>query len=342
MIFFIFRKKFLRIFFGSLLILYALFVALFAYLFLGSPEVSSSITWGVNFSHTQALDQGLDWQETYLAILDDLGVRDVRIPIYWDELEAEQGQYDFSNWDWQIEQLARRDGRVILAIGFKLPRWPECRFPSWLESEQSIDRDKRLFQMIRTVVAHYRDNPTVIAWQVENEPLLTFGICPEADPGLLDAEIELVRRLDPSRPIIITDTGEFSFWIEAGKRADILGSTLYRIIHDPTLGFVEYNFINPTSYARKARILHLWRPDVKVIVTELQAEPWVLHLPIASRSLEEQNISMNPEQFRDNIDFARRTGFDTFYLWGAEWWYWMKTTQGQDEIWEEARPLFKE
>lgn len=335
-------KKIFRVVFAVALCVYAFFIAVYGYLYLGSPEQAEKITWGVNFSHLQAEDQGLDWRETYLALLDDLEVRDVRIPIYWDELEPQQGQYNFSNWDWQLEELEKRGGRAILAIGFKLPRWPECRFPPWLGEESGTSFDKRLFQMIRATVAHYRDNPTVWAWQVENEPLLTFGICPEADPDLLDAEIELVRRLDPSRPIIITDTGEFSFWIEAGKRADILGSTLYRIIHDPKLGFVEYNFINPTTYARKEKILHLWRPNVRVIVTELQAEPWVLHLPIASRSLEEQSISMNPEQFRANIDFARRTGFDEFYLWGAEWWYWLKTTQGQDEIWNDARELFRE
>jgi len=33
---------------------------------------------------------------------------------------------------------------------------------------------------------------------------------------------------------------------------------------------------------------------------------------------------MNLEQFKKNIEFAQKTGFDTIYLWGAEWWHWLK------------------
>jgi len=36
-------------------------------------------------------------------------------------------------------------------------------------------------------------------------------------------EIALVRAKDPSRKVIVTDSGELSFWISAAKRADILG-----------------------------------------------------------------------------------------------------------------------
>ena len=37
----------------------------------------------------------------------------------------------------------------------------------------------------------------------------------------------------------------------------------------------------------------------------------------------------------------KKTGLDTFYLWGVEWWYWMKTAQNQPAIWTEAKTLFK-
>jgi hypothetical protein len=50
---------------------------------------------------------------------------------------------------------------------------------------------------------------------------------------------------------------------------------------------------------------------------------------------------MNLEQFRENIEFARKTGLDTFYLWGAEWWYWLKEKQNNSEIWNEVRNLLK-
>ncbi len=46
------------------------------------------------------------------------------------------------------------------------------------------------------------------------------------------------------------------------------------------------------------------------------------------------------KEFRKNIEFARKTGLDTFYLWGVEWWYWMKERQKLPEIWNEAKNLF--
>ena len=248
-----------------------------AFVFVGKATPAQHIEWGATFSHSQAEDLGLDWKETYTALLDDAGVRNFRIPVYWDELEREDGVYDFSSWDWQLQELEKRRGKAFLVVGFKLPRWPECRFPDHLKDTPRAEWEPALFQMLRAVVLHYKDNPVVWAWQVENEPLLDFGICPEKDADLLDKEIELVRKLDPSRPIIITDTGENSFWIEAGKRADIIGSTLFRIIHDPRLGFVRYPY-PPIMYHRKSVWIN-WLFGKPVIFSEAQAEPWVTSPP---------------------------------------------------------------
>ena len=49
---------------------------------------------------------------------------------------------------------------------------------------------------------------------------------------------------------------------------------------------------------------------------------------------------MDLSQFRKNIEFAEKTGFKRFYLWGSEWWYWLKITKGDSNIWEETKKLF--
>jgi len=334
---------FFKIFFGLLLVLYFLFVTIYGFLFIGpAPQATKTedAKWGVNFSHRQAEALGLDWQETFLALADDLGAEYWRIPVYWDELEQAKDEYDFTPWDWQIEQLEARNAKVILALGFKLPRWPECHFPKWLEGESQTTRERELFQYIREVVAHYRNSDAIILWQVENEPFLwPFGECPRPDSNLLNSEVELVRALDPSRQIMITDSGEWSLWVFAGKRADVFGSTLYRIIHDPRIGFLEYTFFTPTFHARKEVFLRWFYPDLEVQVIELQAEPWVTSLPLSLENLQEQNKTLSPEQFDKNIQFALDTGWDTFYLWGAEWWYWLKVNE-YDEIWNKAKNLF--
>ena len=49
---------------------------------------------------------------------------------------------------------------------------------------------------------------------------------------------------------------------------------------------------------------------------------------------------MNLKQFKKNIEFAKNTGLKEHYLWGAEWWHWLKTKQNNDNIWNEAKSLF--
>src|SRR3989344_5588209 len=174
-----------------------------AFLSLGTAKQAERITWGATFGHSQARDLGLDWQETFLALLDDAGVRNFRIPVYWDELEPQKGEFYFEPWDWQLDQLQQRRGKAFLAIGFKLPRWPECRMPGWAKDLSKEKRNEEILRMMEEVVNHYKNHSAVWAWQVENEAFLTFGECPEPRiaEDQLDREIALVKQLDPSRPI---------------------------------------------------------------------------------------------------------------------------------------------
>jgi hypothetical protein len=153
---------------------------------------------------------------------------------------------------------------------------------------------------------------------------------------LVRKEIELVKSLD-SRPIVFTDSGEFSLWINAAKFGDIVGTTLHRKVYFKEIKkYITYPF-PPVYYWRKAKLIDFFFHK-KVIITELQAEPWCKNL-IYNCEIEEQKITMDFKQFKKNVDFAKNTGMDTIYLWGGEWWYWMKK-QGKPEIWEEAKHYF--
>ena len=187
----------------------------------------------------------------------------------------------------------------------------------------------------------YKDNDTIAVWQVENEPLFKFGLCPWYDKNFLKKEVELVKSLDSTRQIIISDSGEQSMWFGAAKIGDIVGTTMYRkvwgLISD-NFGFYIDSFLPPVHYWRKAQIIKkIFGKDV--VCTELQAEPWA-HKLFYDVPLEEQEKTMNLEQFKKNIEYAQETGLQKFYLWGAEWWYWMKETQNRPAIWNEAQKLF--
>ncbi len=316
----------------------AILILVSAYFFAGTAPEQKNITWGVNFSQKQASELGLNWAEVYLALLDDLKVRNIKLAVYWDLIEPEEQQYFFNDLDWQVQKAESYGAKLILVVGMKTPRWPECHIPQWAENKSKDDQQTRILNMIEKIAERYKNSPALEYWQIENEPFFSFGNCPWVDKSFLEKEIKLVKEIDSRHPIIISDSGEGSLWITAAKLGDVVGTTLYRKVW-----FTQANRywtwpFNPTYYWKHAALIKkFFRKNV--IIVELQAEPWGPQL-LYQLPPEEQKKTMNLEKFRQNIDFARKTGLDKFYFWGTEWWYWMKVRQGQPEIWNEAKKLF--
>ncbi len=321
-----------------LIFIFGFLFLLFIFLLRPPYGISQNIKWGMAFSKPFAVALGLDWEESYLAILDDLKPKSLRLPIYWQDVEPQAGEYFFDDYDWLIGEAQKRGAELILVVGRKLPRWPECHEPNWIKNEQLKIKNEQLSKYLEAVVNRYKDEPNLYAWQIENEPFLPYGECPELDVEFLDKEIALVRSLDFKHPIIVTDSGELSIWLRAVKRADIFGTTMYRIIWNKYTGYIKYP-LPPKFFWLKANLIHLFYPNKPIIVSELQAEPWGPKL-IYEISLEEQFKSMNLEQFYDNIKYAKEVGFPEVYLWGVEWWYWLKEKKNRPEFWEGAKNLF--
>ncbi len=299
--------------------------------------------WGVTFSPYYAAEElDLDWQETYLAILTDLNVDHIRLSAYWNSIEPEQDSYNFDDLDWQINEATNRKVEMIIAVGRKLPRWPECHNPSWISDLSQEDIQSQQLEYITEVINRYKTNQRIKVWQVENEPYLKlFGECPPLDKEFLKQEIALIKELD-DRPILITDSGELNSWIPAGRAGgEILGTTLYRVVYNPTFGYFKW-FLPPSFYYYKAKIVKWLTPTDKVIVAELQAESWHPEDKNLTQMTEvETSKSISLEQLRSNIEFAKQAGFDEAYLWGVEWWYYMKTKNNYDNLWLEAKKLWQ-
>ncbi len=291
--------------------------------------------WGVTFSKAQAEYLGLDWKQMYLAALDDLGVRAVRLSAYWNAIEYEQGKYDFADLDWQITEASKRGARIILAVGRRLPRWPECHDPAWLQNDSA---EEKLFAFMNETVERYRNNPSIAMWQVENEYFLNlFGECPKADKEQFAREVALVRSLD-NRPILVTDSGELSTWRKPAPFGDYLGTTMYRVVWNKFIGYWRYTYIFPPAFYRWKAAL-VGKPIDRMIGAELQAEPWA---PNGLLNLQpgEYKKSLDAKQFAANVNFARRTGIPEHYLWGVEYWYWLKEKQHDATLWEESKMIF--
>ncbi|MBU2028679.1 endo-1,4-beta-xylanase, partial [Patescibacteria group bacterium] len=312
-------KKIGKIFLWLIAVCLALIFLLLIYFNFPIKQGSEKVELGVTFSSRYAQDIKIDWQANFLALLDDLGVRKIRIPVYWDLVEKNPGEYNFSDLDWQLQEAAKRQAEIVLVIGQKVPRWPECAIPIWAQNDDQI-RKASLLKFINTVVKRYKNEPVIKFWQVENEPFLKFGICPPLDVQLLDMEIGLVRLLDSTRKIIVTDSGELSLWISAAKRADIFGTTMYRTIWKEGVGYFTYP-IGPRFFHFKKWLAEIFTNQENFIVIELQTEPWISGFT-TQRPLEEQFQSMDAAQLKENVEFAQKVGFPEVYLWGVEWWYW--------------------
>lgn len=308
---------------------------------LAAGRKAKTITYGVTFSVPYAQGLGLDWKAAYSAMITDLGVKLIRIPVYWDEVENSKDNYNFADIDYMLDLAQKNNVKVILAIGKRLPRWPECHVPGWTGGLSANDQQAAQLSYMETVMQKYYTNTAVTTWQVENEPFLSqFGPCPPLDKSFFDKEISVVKALDPSRPILVTDSGELNFWLLAGNRGDQFGTTYYRYVYSDVLKRYWTNFYFFSWFYRlKGGILELLHPGKPIMVAELEAEPWTT-AGIPNTPIDQQFKTMDMGHFNTILAHAAGTGFSPQYLWGVEWWYWVKQ-HGHPEFWDRAKELFK-
>ncbi|MBI3442172.1 MAG: beta-galactosidase [Candidatus Sungbacteria bacterium] len=302
------------------------------------------ITWGITFSDEYSRDKlGLDWRANFNAIVDELRPKKMRVVAYWDEIEQSRGVFDFSNLDWELARARESGIGVVLALGMRVPRWPECHMPAWAAALDQGTKERVLGEFISRVVMRYRDNPALQMWQVENEPFLRFGLCATRPRQALQDEIALVKSLDPLRPVVVTDGGEFGLWTQAIRAGDIFGTTIYRRTYPPSVGkytgIIDYP-LSPSFFRFKQKLARLFTGEYAkpFVVIELQAEPWGrLEVPLIS--YQEQTDIFSLAYFRETIEYAKQTGFDEYYLWGAEWWYYVREKEGDTQYWDIVKNL---
>lgn len=290
---------------------------------------------GITFSSAYSEDLNLPPEEVFTALVTDLGVKNVRIPVYWSDQEIAPGVYDFSALD-SLMNIADAHGvAVTLAIGMKVPRWPECYLPAFVDGTNEAELNAAVYRYSQALISHARFYPALVRWQVENEPLFPYGNCPAPSLERLKYEVELVRALDAVRPIVLTVSGEQEPWLDLASIADIIGVSMYRFAYNDTFGPVAFPY-GPLYYRAHALITKFFVDDV--MISELQMEPWFTGDPKKPESLA---VPFNTRDFADHLGFARRTGIREVLLWGAEWWYYQKV-HGDPSLWNVAKQTFSE
>ncbi|MBX9906904.1 hypothetical protein K2X96_03335, partial [Patescibacteria group bacterium] len=116
------------------------------------------------------------------------------------------------------------------------------------------------------------------------------------------------------------------------------GTSVYVYFWNPELG--QFKTILPPSFYRiKESAVELLYGKKKTFLIELSVEPWLL-APVVDTPLPVQYSRMDAEKFEEILTYAKNTRYDTQYLWGAEWWYWLKL-KGESHMWDRAQTLYE-
>lgn len=130
---------------------------------------------------------GMDLVEQDLDNIKELGANLIRIGDFaWDRFEPEEGQYDFAFFDEVIAKARARGLHVMLCVPTAtMPAWLYEKYPEIMNEDErgyrqpfgarrgycvnsGIYLDKAV-RLARAMAAHYKDEKTIIAWQVDNE-----------------------------------------------------------------------------------------------------------------------------------------------------------------------------
>ena len=289
------------------------------------------------------------------TLLDQTGVKLVRLSAQWDEVQPARDRYDLSLVEALLDAAYQRGATVSLSVGMKAQRHPEYHIPAWARDgldlpEGTVVSDvpelrALALDMVDQVVRRLAGHPALDSWGAENEGLIASG---RSDDWRLSREylqqvVSTIDRADPARlPIVINHAQHFVMdkrWQQALEDADVLGQSMYPRrnvdllswtvqVNIMELGWLMPNYAHQAAEARD-RGKQFW-------VTELQAEPWTDYdARLITPSEPSENLS--PEKFRQNIGYARRSGAERVYLWGAEWWLYQAEFFGDRRWLEVAR-----
>ncbi len=305
-----------------------------------NPNVPT--TFGVSFIPDYAESLGLNPQQTMKALI-SIGVKQFRLTSYWTDLAPTINTYDFSSLDWQFSLAEKANAKITLTLGLRQPRWPECHMPNWATNEPTAAWEKQLYSFITAVVNRYKNSPSLQYYQLENEYFLKgFGDCTNFSRSRLVYEYNLVKRLDPSHPIIIGRSNNDLGIPLGAPKPDIYSVSVYRKVWDAafTHRYLAYPF-ESWYYAFLAGIQKILL-NRDMVIDEMQAEAWTPNgLTIPQTSLAEQNRSMNAQDLLSNFNFARNTGMKSVDMWGAEYWYYRMVILHDPSLWNVAKQEFK-
>jgi hypothetical protein len=303
---------------------------------------------GFSFSPKAATYLGQDPTVALQTLLVQLTPDLVRLPVYWDSVEAAKGKFDFSQTDQLVALVdaynrtrVARPARVILIAGLRNMGYPEMYVPDWVPEAQreptsQMVLDSGYQRYLTETFVHYRSNPLLYSWQIENEPLdnvpTDAGYQVDIEGDSLQDEVDKVSSIDSIHPVVITTYNSATLSLdlaalspggadpassaqpaghplEALQLGDVLGLDLYVVTGDTSLADADAH--KRTIW--KSRALDYWSSQAQALnkplwITEMQGAPW----PDAA--------NFTPDDLLFSADAYRHHGASVILLWGVENW----------------------
>ncbi len=307
-----------------------------------ASEAHIPLSLGVTFVPDYAESLGLNADQTFKALL-GINIKQFRLTSYWSDIEPTKGAYNFTQLDQEFKLAQAAKAKIILVVGLRQPRWPECHAPSWTNNEPTSVWKPQLMNEIKMVVNRYKNSPALEAYQVENEYFLKgFGDCTNFSRNRLIAEDNLVKSLDPHHPIIITRSNNAIGFPIGQPIPSEYSISIYRRVWDANLThrYLQYPF-PAWYYAFLAGFQKLFLHK-DMMIGEMQAEAWPPNgQTIPQTSLKEQNKSLNATRLKNRFTFSEATGMRSIDMWGAEYWYYRLTILHDPSLWNVAKQEFK-
>ena len=155
------------------------------------------------FNPAQVMELVKVWQDNWITSADldkikDMGMNFVRVPFGWRNLQDKNrnwlrtpsGNIDFNRLDWIVNEAAKRNLYVMLD------------YHIWLDQEKAyntisdVDSVKQhTYQLWKEVASHFKGNPTVVAYDLLNEPTGSWS------DHVMDNIYKTIRAVDPDHII---------------------------------------------------------------------------------------------------------------------------------------------
>ena len=304
-------------------------------------EQSKPLQMGVSFIPDYAQSLGIDPQANLDALL-AIGVKNLRLVSYWSDVEQTPGHYDFSQLDWQFQKAEAAHAHIILTIGLRQPRWPECHIPDWAAAVPQSQWQPQLESYMKAVINRYKKSPALQSYQLENEYFLAgFGTCTDFSRQRLVEEYKLVKQIDPSRLVVVGRSNNALGFPVGQPQPDMFSISIYKRVWDAgvTHRYIEYPF-PAWFYAFLAGTQKIFNHK-DMMIGELQAESWPPHgQTVPETSLVEQSKSIDAQRLQARFSFGKATGMRQIYLWGGEYWYYRMVVLHDPTLWNVAKQEF--